>query len=346
MIGTGTMGLAIVSRLVVCGYRVHVYDSKPENMQRAEREGALPVRSVAEMAALCNPVLLCLPSSTVTEEVCTCSAGLFGHTPRGNALIDLGTGNPTQTTALAAAAEARGITLLDAPVSGGFKNAETGKLSIMVGGDYPEYLKYEELLHAIGTSVTYLGPAGMGHTAKIVNNIVSGANLIALCEGLVLGVKSGLAIEPLLDSINAGEARSYMSRVKKTALVTEDFTPGAKVSIHAKCEDIALDLGRSLGVFLPVCSLTGTIYHAMLYKGMGELDTAAVYKFLEEYAGGGRAGLISLDKPKVASYTLPRQKEFPSKEYRPAAHGGGDWPDRHRTVESGTGRRTEKNGGR
>ena len=106
----------------------------------------------------------------------------------------------------------------------------------------------------------------------------------------MLGTKSGLNIESLLDSINAGEARSYMSRVKKTAIITENFTPGAKVSIHVKCEDIALDLGRSLGVFLPVCSLTRTIYHTLLYKGMGDLDTAAVYKFLEEYASGERIG--------------------------------------------------------
>lgn len=289
-IGIGTMGLAIVSHLVKCGYRVYAYDNKPEPMKRAEQGGALPVQSVVELAAQCNPVFLCLPSSAVTEEVCTRSAGLFRHTTRGNTLIDLGTGNPTHTISLAAAAAEQGINLLDAPVSGGFKNAEEGKLSIMVGGNYQEYLKYEGLLKSIGTNVTYLGLAGMGHTAKIVNNIVSGANLIALCEGLVLGVKSGLNIQPLLDSINAGEAHSYMSRVKKMALITENFTPGAKVSIHVKCEDIALELGRSLGVFLPICSLTRTIYHTMLYKGMGDLDTSAVYKFLEEYASGRQIG--------------------------------------------------------
>lgn len=287
-IGTGTMGLAIVSHLVKCGYQVYVYDNKPENMKRAEQAGALPVHSVVELAAECNPVFLCLPSSAVTEEVCTCSAGLFRHMARNNTLIDLGTGNPTQTISLAAAAAEQGINLLDAPVSGGFKNAEAGKLSIMVGGNYQEYLKYEGLLKSIGTNVAYLGLAGMGHTAKIVNNIVSGANLIALCEGLVLGVKSGLNIESLLDSINAGEAHSYMSRVKKMALITGNFTHGAKVSVHVKCEDIALELGRALGVFLPICSLTRTIYHTMLYKGMGELDTSAVYRFLEEYASGSK----------------------------------------------------------
>ncbi len=289
-IGIGTMGFAMVSHLVKCGYQVYVYDNKPENMTRAEQAGALPVHSVVELAAKCNPVFLCLPSSAVTEEVCICSEGLFRHMARSNTLIDLGTGNPTQTISLAAAAAEQGINLLDAPVSGGSKNAQAGTLSIMVGGNYQEYLKYEGLLKSLGTNVTYLGPAGMGHTAKIVNNIVSGANLIALCEGLVLGVKSGLKIEPLLDSINAGEAHSYMSQAKETALITENFTPGAKISIHVKCEDIALDLGRSLGVFLPICSLTRAIYHTMLYRGMGDLDTSAVYKFLEEYASGKQIG--------------------------------------------------------
>lgn len=286
LIGTGIMGLAIVSHLIKRGYQVYVHDNKPEQMKRAREAGALPVHSVIELAAKCNPVFLCLPSSAITEEVCVSGTGLFRHMAKGNTLIDLGTGNPTVTISLAATASEKGINLLDAPVSGGFKNAEEGKLSIMVGGNYQEYLKYEGLLKSIGTSVIYLGPAGMGHTAKIVNNIVSGANLIALCEGLLLGTKSGLNIEPLLDSINAGEARSYMSRAKKTAIITENFTPGARVSIHVKCEDIALDLGRSLGVFLPICSLTRTIYHTMLYKGMGDLDTASVYRFLEEYASG------------------------------------------------------------
>ncbi len=197
LIGTGTMGLAIVSHLVKCGYQVYVYDNKPEQMKRAEEVGALPVHSVIELAAKCNPVFLCLPSSAVTKEVCASSTGLFRYTAKGNTLIDLGTGNPTLTISLAAAASEQGINLLDAPVSGGFKNAEEGKLSIMVGGNHQEYLKYEGLLKSIGTNVIYLGPAGMGHTAKIVNNIVSGANLVALCEGLVLGKKSGLAIEPL-----------------------------------------------------------------------------------------------------------------------------------------------------
>lgn len=290
LIGTGIMGLAIVSHLIKSGYQVYVHDNKPEQMKRAREAGALPVQSVIELAAKCNPVFLCLPSSAVTEEVCVGGTGLFSHMAKGNTLIDLGTGNPTVTISLATAASEQGINLLDAPISGGFKNAEEGKLSIMVGGNYQEYLKYEGLLKSIGTSVTYLGTAGMGHTAKIVNNIVSGANLIALCEGLVLGTKSGLNIETLLDSINAGEARSYMSQVKKMAIITKNFTPGAKVSIHVKCEDIALDLGRSLGVFLPICSLTRTIYHTMLHKGMGDLDTASVYRFLEEYASARRLG--------------------------------------------------------
>ena len=145
-------------------------------MKRAGEAGALPVQSVIELAAKCNPVFLCLPSSAVTEEVCAGGIGLFRYTAKGNTLIDLGTGNPTVTISLAAAAAEQGINLLDAPVSGGFKNAEEGKLSIMVGGNYQEYLKYEGLLKSIGTNVIYLGPAGMGHTAKIVNNIVSGAN--------------------------------------------------------------------------------------------------------------------------------------------------------------------------
>jgi len=191
LIGTGTMGLAIVSHLVKCGYQVYVHDNKPEQMKQAKKVGALPVHSFIKLADKCNPVFLCLPSSAVTEEVCIGGTGLFRHMAKGNTLIDLGTGNPTVTISLAAEASEQGINLLDAPISGGFKNAEEGKLSIMVGGNYQEYLKYEGLLKSIGTSVIYLGPAGMGHTAKIVNNIVSGANLIALCEGLVLEQKAG-----------------------------------------------------------------------------------------------------------------------------------------------------------
>lgn len=288
-VGLGNMGGRMARRLVDAGSTVVGHDPVPG---RAEDAGADPAPSPAQVARRCPVVLLSLPDSTVVEPVLRGPDGVFAGRAGGGAVttvVDLSTASPESTVALAGEAAERGITFLDAGISGGAAAAEKGTLTIMAGGDAAALDSVRPMLEPLAATVLHLGPSGAGHTAKLLNNFLNAVTLSATAEVMVAGRKAGLDLRTLLAAINGGSGQSFASRNRFPRIVEGDYLEGGLTG-RLMAKDIALYaelLGR-LGV--PSLNTAGPMasFGAAEYLGYGDQISNRVVDALGDLAGGIR----------------------------------------------------------
>lgn len=213
-VGLGNMGNPMCGRLLEKGIRVRAYDADAGALARAGEAGAVRVASPAEAASGVEVVLLSLPGSEVVEEVVLGDGGLIRGLDRGATLVDMSSSRPSSTRRLAAELERRGVSMLDAPVSGGVARAESGELTVMVGGDKALYERYLSLFRTIGEKVFHVGGIGSGHLAKALNNLLSATTLASAAEAVLLGERAGLDPEALIEVVNSSTGRSNSTEVK------------------------------------------------------------------------------------------------------------------------------------
>lgn len=237
-IGLGNMGGRLARRLAAAGHAVSGLDARPEC---AEQLGVEPLSTVAEACA-CEYVFLSLPSSREVEEVFEGPGGILESGRESLVVVDMTTAEAPSTRRLYQRALARGISLLDAPISGGPAPAEAGTLTIMVGGDQAVLDQVRPLLDELGSNISYLGGSGNGHVAKAINNFLNGTNLAAAAEAMVLGVKSGLDARQLLDVINTSSGRNWATEVRFQRILEGDYQEGA-LTMGLMAKDIGVYLG-------------------------------------------------------------------------------------------------------
>jgi 3-hydroxyisobutyrate dehydrogenase len=175
--------------------------------------------------------------------------------------------------------------MLDAPVSGGDIGAKQGTLSIMVGGPKDAFEKCLPLFEILGKRITHMGGNGMGQATKLCNQVVCGLNIQAVCEGLMLGAKSGLDLKKLLEVVTAGAAGSWMLSNLGPKMLKNDFEPGFKIEHQQKDLRLALSAAADLGLPLPGTALVQQMIRAVEAEGMGEKGTQAAIKAMEKLAG-------------------------------------------------------------
>lgn len=288
-VGMGNMGGRMARRLVAAGVAVLGHDPAPG---RAEAAGAEPAPTPAQVARRCQVVLLSLPDSAVVEPVLRGPDGVFAGGVGDGAVrtvVDLSTASPESTVALAAEAADRGITLLDAGISGGAAAAENGTLTIMAGGDAAVVDAVRPVLEPLAATVLHLGPVGAGHTAKLLNNFLNAVTLSATAEVMVAGQKAGLDLRTLLAAINGGSGQSFASRNRFPRIVEGDYLEGGLTG-RLMTKDIALYvelLGR-LGV--PSLNTAGPMasFGVAEHLGYGEQISNRVVDALGDLAGGIR----------------------------------------------------------
>lgn len=284
-IGLGAMGLPMALRLLRAGYQVRGGSRDPQRRQRFEQAGGLACHSTAEILAGADVVITMLPDGQVVREVMEQEGGIAQTAGAGTLLIDMSTTSPRQARLLASRGEELGIDVLDAPVSGGVRGAEEGRLTIMVGGTEQALQRAHPVLAAMGSSITHLGRAGSGQVAKAANQMIVGAALAALGEAVLLleraDVDPGLALQALA----GGLAGSRILQVKAPAILARDFTPTFTVGLHAKDMRIAQELARSLDCVLPVSETVTQMLHAAVARGMTSLDHSAVVQVPELLSG-------------------------------------------------------------
>jgi 3-hydroxyisobutyrate dehydrogenase len=280
-IGLGMMGQPMAHLLHAAGHPLVVKDANPDaEASFAAAHAGTVVATDGASYAQCDVVITMLPSSDIVDAVV---AQLAPHLSAGACIIEMSSADPIRTRALAAALHAKGIALIDAPVSGGVKKAINGTLAIMVGGEPADYARQKPILERMGQAITYVGPVGAGHALKALNNYVSAAALIATAEAIHVGAAFGIEAATIVDVINASTGRNNTTENKAHQfMLNQAFNSGFSLALQAKDVGIAAGLGRSLQLPMELAQKV----HAMTAEASQALgpkaDHTALYQFVSK----------------------------------------------------------------
>jgi 2-hydroxy-3-oxopropionate reductase len=279
------MGRPMARNLLKAGYSLIVHSRSRGPVDEIVKAGATAAASPKDVAAQCDVLITMLPNSPDVEQVALGPGGIIEGARRGLIFADMSTISPIVSQKVGKALEAKGVTMLDAPVSGGEKGAIDGVLSIMVGGDKAVFERVLPIFQAMGKTITLLGPLGFGGFTKLANQIIVAVNLTALAEALTLGKKAGLDRELLLTALAGGLAGSRCLDQKKPNYVSNTYNPGFKIDLHYKDLGLIMESARELGVPLPATAVVQELFNALRVKGRGGLDHSGVITLLEDLAG-------------------------------------------------------------
>lgn len=284
-VGLGIMGRPMALNLLKAGHALQVFDVVPERMTALVQAGATAAASAREAAAGCEVVITMLPNSPeVRAAVCGADGVLEGAAP-GTLLVDMSSIAPLAGREIAAQAAARGVVMLDAPVSGGEPKAIEGKLAIMVGGPADAFARARPLLEKMGASVTRVGEIGSGNVAKLANQIMVALHIAAMSEAMVLAAKAGVNPEAVYRAIRGGLAGSAVLDAKMPLVLQGNFKPGFRIELHVKDLMNALDTAHGVGVPLPLTSSVLEFLQALKIAGKGGDDHGGLIQFYEGLAG-------------------------------------------------------------
>lgn len=282
-IGTGTIGAPIAAHLITKDDGLRVFDTNENAVQGLVAQGAKRAGSVQEVAAECKTVFLSLPGPSQIEDVVLGDHGLLTHADKLTTIVDLSTNSIALNRDISARALAAGIHYLDAPVSGGKAGARDGTLAIMVGGDETAFTRVRPLLERFGNNIFYLGPAGSGTMAKLINNQLFLAASVLVQEGFVMGAKAGMDPNTLSEVLKASSASALM-RIAPMAL-SRNFDLGVfALSIAAKDLGVAIDSADALGAEVPLAKAASDVYQRAIADGYGQEDFYATLKVFEASA--------------------------------------------------------------
>ena len=271
--------------LIKAGHSLVVHSRSRGPVDEIVKAGAKAAASPKDVAAQCDVLITMLPNSPEVEQVALGPNGIIEAARRGQILLDMSTISPIVSQKIGKALEAKGMAMLDAPVSGGEKGAIDGALSIMVGGDKAVFDEVLPIFQAMGKTITLLGPLGMGGFTKLANQIIVAVNLTALAEALTLGKKAGLDRDLLLTALAGGLAGSKCLEQKRGNYVSNTYNPGFKIDLHYKDLGLIMESARALGVPLPATAAVQELFSAMRVKGRGGLDHSGIITLLEDLAG-------------------------------------------------------------
>jgi 2-hydroxy-3-oxopropionate reductase len=285
MIGLGIMGRPMARNLVKAGYPVVVHSRSQGPVDELVAAGAKRGSSPRDVAGQVDVCITMLPNSPEVELVALGKDGIIEGARQGLLYIDMSTISPLVSQKVGRALGAKGVRMLDAPVSGGEKGAIDAALSIMVGGEKADFDSASALFQALGKTITHLGPLGAGGFTKLANQIIVAVNLTALGEALTLARKAGLDRALTLKALGGGLAGSKCLEQKTPNYVAGTYNPGFKIDLHFKDLGLIMESGRALGVPLPCTAIVQELFNAMRVKGKGGLDHSGVITLLEELAG-------------------------------------------------------------
>jgi 3-hydroxyisobutyrate dehydrogenase-like beta-hydroxyacid dehydrogenase len=284
-IGVGRMGLPMASRLVAAGHEVIAFDTQGQALGAAAAAGAKTAASPAEVASRAETVMTSLPMPDVVRAVALGESGIAEGT-RVRRFVDLSTTGPRMARAIAAELGRRGITAIDAPVSGGISGAKKGTLAVMASGPKDICDALRETLGVIG-KVFYIGAEpGMGQMMKVINNLLSATATAATSEAMVLGVKAGLDPYVMIDVINAGSGRSTASEDKfPRAILPRSFDFGFALGLLSKDVNLCIAEAEALGVPMWVGNAVKQLWLYGLAQGGPDQDFTNLITHLEKWSG-------------------------------------------------------------
>jgi 3-hydroxyisobutyrate dehydrogenase-like beta-hydroxyacid dehydrogenase len=280
VIGLGTMGAPMARNLLKHGHTVTVFARRPEAAVPLVADGARAVASPAAVAAECTVTITMVFDTAAVEMVALGPGGLVEGARPGSIVVDHSTIVPDGARRIAAALGERGITMLDAPVSGGAIAAEAGTLSIMVGGDADALERVRPVLACYGRTITRIGPSGAGQVAKACNQICTIVNMLGAAEALLLAERSGVDPAAVKDVVLSGFGASRMLELQGPKMIAGKFDGNVESRLHHKDIQIVLELARALGIQLPASEAAARVWTLLQQRGGAKRDSAAVIDVL------------------------------------------------------------------
>ncbi len=279
-VGLGNMGAALARRLLRKD-KMRVYDLRPETMARLADQGGIASQSPKALAAESDMVMTCLPTSREVREVIFGADGLAAGLKKGGIIADMTTGDPNATRAMAKELARSGITLIDAPVSGGPHGADAGTIAIMVGAPADIYARVEPVFQTISPNVFHCGDVGTGHTMKLVNNVIAASVRMATFEAVTMGIKNGLSLETCARVLAKGSARSYTTEITLPKFVKGELKTNFTLELMHKDVRLATELGVASASPMPVCNLVREVFQMAVNELGGPSDVNALIHMYE-----------------------------------------------------------------
>jgi 2-hydroxy-3-oxopropionate reductase len=283
-IGLGIMGRPMAMNLIRAGYSLVVNDINPEPVKDLCRAGAKEGKSSQDVASRSEVIITMLPNSPEVRDVVLGENGVIHGAKPGSVLIDMSSIAPLVSKEVSEEMKKGGITMLDAPVSGGEPKAIEGTLAIMVGGPQETFDKVSDILKVMGASVRRVGEIGSGNTAKLANQIIVALNIAAMGEAMVLATRAGVDPEQVYQAIRGGLAGSTVLDAKMPLVLDGNFKPGFRIELHIKDLMNALDTARELGVPLFLSSQVMEIMQSLKTDGKSKDDHGGIIQFYEKVA--------------------------------------------------------------
>jgi 3-hydroxyisobutyrate dehydrogenase len=285
-IGLGAMGKPMAQNLLNAGYSLVIFDQNSKTLDIFRQTDAVLASSVFDVAKRTSIIITMLPASPDVETVALGPQGIIESAKTGSILIDMSSSYPVSTRMINEKLTAKGIRMLDAPVSGGVKGAREASLSIMVGGEEKDYIECLPILKLLGENIYYLGKIGAGHTVKALNNLCSACSMLITSEALVLAAKLGISPDKVIEVINSSSGKSWSSEFKfPTYVLNRAFNSGFSISLMNKDLEIANRLGRELHIPMFVGTIVQQLFNHAVGQGKGSECHTAIIKLLEEWSG-------------------------------------------------------------
>lgn len=285
-IGLGNMGARMANNLIKKGTKLKVFDVVPAAAQSIQ--GATACKSPEEAASDASVIITMLPHGGIVKDTLLQDNGILKGMKKNAIHVDCSTIDPAMARELSAIAKKNNIRFVDAPVSGGIRGAQEATLTFMVGGENADMKEIEPILLKAGARVVHCGGPGAGQVAKIANNLILGATMIATAEALNLGIKSGLDAKVLSDIINTSSGRSWTSEiynpvpgVMKNTPAEGGYQGGFMTKLIAKDMALAETIGLTVDAPLPMTGIAHQMYRAMMAHDMGDNDFSIIYQFLK-----------------------------------------------------------------
>ena len=281
-IGVGVMGGPMVLNLMKKGFDVSIYTRTKSKAEGVIAAGAHWCDTIADCAAGRDVAITIVGYPKDVEEVYFSEKGILNSADKGTVLIDMTTTSPRLSERIYAAAKEKGMTALDAPVSGGDVGAQKGTLAIMVGGDRDAFDKMHDVFAAMGTNIRYQGGAGCGQHTKMANQIAISGCVAAVCEAIAYAKRCGLNPQDMFDAISTGAAGSWQLTNNGQKIINGDYAPGFYVKHFIKDMNIALDEAQARDLDLTVLHMVRDKYDELAAQGGADEGTQALIKVIDK----------------------------------------------------------------
>ena len=291
-IGLGAMGFPIASNLIKAGHTLYIgVHQKREQAELLTQKGAIICKTYKEVASHVDTIFTVVPSEKEVEEVIFGKEGVWEGLRTGATVIDMSTIDLIKSREFAERLNNKGVSFLDAPISGGPKGASAGTMAIMIGGRREIFEQHNEIFAAIGKTIIYCGGNGLGLAAKMANNLIVASEMAAISEAVSLAVKAGIDPEELYNVLKGATANSYILNAKMPSILANDYSPAFKLSLMCKDLNIISSVAKKLGTPLFLTGIVEQLF-SVCKEEHGEKDSCAVGLFYQKLTG------VSFESPK------------------------------------------------